>query len=98
MPLSDAQRKAQYNWQKKGTVMVAARLQRKADADIIAFLEDKPNATIIKAALREYMKNHSSTSSASSEVQPTPEEKKVDYSALFEDEDDPFDGLFDEDE
>lgn len=98
MPLSEAQRKAQYNWQKKGTVMIAARLQRKADADIIAFLADKPNATIIKAALREYMKNHSSASSASSEVQPTPEEKKVDYSALFEDEDDPFDGLFDEDE
>lgn len=98
MPLSDAQRKAQYNWQKKGTVMIAARLQRKADADIIAFLEDKPNATIIKAALREYMKNHSSVSSASSEAQPTSEEKKVDYSALFEDEDDPFDGLFDEDE
>ncbi len=95
MPLSEAQRKAQYNWQKKGTVMIAARLQRKADADIIAFLEDKPNATIIKAALREYMENHSS---ASSEAQPTSEEKKVDYSALFEDEDDPFDGLFDEDE
>ena len=95
MPLSEAQRKAQYNWQKKGTVMIAARLQRKADADIIAFLEDKPNATIIKAALREYMKNHSSVSSV---AQPTTEEKKVDYSALFEDEDDPFDGLFGEDE
>ena len=88
MPLSDAQRKAQYNWQKKGTVMIAARLQRKADADIIAFLEDKPNATIIKAALREYMKNHSSVSSASSEAQPAEEDKlKVDYSWFFEDED-----------
>ena len=88
MPLSEAQRKAQYNWQKKGTVMIAARLQRKADADIIAFLEDKPNATIIKAALREYMKNHSSVSSASSEAQPAEEEKpKVDYSWFFEDED-----------
>ena len=65
MPLSEAQRKAQYAWQKKGTVMIAARLQRKADADIIAFLEDKPNATIIKEALREYMDNHSSASSAS---------------------------------
>lgn len=80
MPLSEAQRKAQYNWQKKGTVMIAARLQRKADADIIAFLEDKPNATIIKAALREYMKNHSSASSASSaisEAQPTGEQAKT---------------------
>ena len=78
MPLSEAQRKAQYNWQKKGTVMIAARLQRKADADIIAFLEDKPNATIIKAALREYMKNHSSASSASSEAQPAEEEEDDD--------------------
>ena len=43
--------------------MIAARLQRKADADIIAYLEDKPNATIIKAALREYMKAHSSEES-----------------------------------
>lgn len=67
MPLSEAQRKAQYNWQKKGTVMIAARLQRKADADIIAFLEDKPNATIIKAALREYMENHSSAAQPAGE-------------------------------
>ena len=72
MPLSEAQRKAQYNWQKKGTVMIAARLQRKADADIIAFLEDKPNATIIKAAIREYMKNHSSA------AQPAEEEEDDD--------------------
>lgn len=80
MPLSEAQRKAQYAWQKKGTVMIAARLQRKADADIIAFLEDKPNATIIKESLREYMENHSSASSASSaisEAQPTGEQAKT---------------------
>ena len=77
MPLSDAQRKAQYAWQKKGTVMIAARLQRKADADIIAFLEDKPNATIIKEALREYMENHSSASSASSATQPVGEQAKT---------------------
>lgn len=60
MALSESQRKAQYNWQKKGTVLIAARLQRKADADIVEYLEDKPNATIIKAALREYMANHPS--------------------------------------
>ena len=82
MSLSEAQRKAQYAWQKKGTVMIAARLQRKADADIIEYLEDKPNATIIKAAIREYMANHSSAPSA---AQPT-EEEEEDYSWLFEDE------------
>ena len=82
MSLSEAQRKAQYAWQKKGTVMIAARLQRKADADIIEYLEDKPNATIIKAAIREYIANHSSAPSAD---QPTAEEEE-DYSWLFEDE------------
>ena len=79
MSLTEAQRKAQYAWQKKGTVMIAARLQRKADADIIEYLEDKPNATIIKAAIREYMVNHSSA------AQPTVEEED-DYSWLFEEE------------
>ena len=79
MSLSEAQRKAQYAWQKKGTVMIAARLQRKADADIIEYLEDKPNATIIKAAIREYIKNHSSA------AQPA-EGEEEDYSWLFEDE------------
>ena len=76
MSLTEAQRKAQYAWQKKGTVMIAARLQRKADADIIEYLEDKPNATIIKAAIREYIKNHSSA------AQPTEEE----IERVFEDE------------
>ena len=79
MSLTEAQRKAQYAWQKKGTVMIAARLQRKADADIIEYLEDKPNATIIKAAIREYIKNHSSA------AQPA-EEEEEDYSWLFEEE------------
>ena len=75
MSLTEAQRKAQYAWQKKGTVMIAARLQRKADADIIEYLEDKPNATIIKAAIREYIKNHASA------VQPTAEEEVENISA-----------------
>ena len=79
MSLTEAQRKAQYAWQKKGTVMIAARLQRKADADIIEYLEDKPNATIIKAVIREYMVNHSSA------AQPA-EGEEEDYSWLFEDE------------
>ena len=52
--------------------MIAARLQRKADADIIAFLEDKPNATIIKAAIKEYIANHTSA------AQPAEEEEDDD--------------------
>ena len=54
MPLSDAQRKAQYNWQKKGTVMIAARLQRKADADIIAITGHKTDE-IAKRVYRHSM-------------------------------------------
>ena len=76
MALSDAQRKAQYAWQKSGTTVITMRLQNKADADILEYFESMVNEeekigkqTIIKAALREYMANHPST------VQPTAEEE-----------------------
>lgn len=58
MTLTPAQRKAQAKWQKSNTTMVAIRLQNSTDADIIEFLDGKQKQTIIKAALREYMKNH----------------------------------------
>ena len=46
-------------WLKENTVMVTMRLQRSTDADILQFLEGKKNQTTIKAALREYIKQHS---------------------------------------
>ena len=49
-------------WVKENTVMVTMRLQKNTDADILAFLEGKKNQTVIKAALREYMKNHTEES------------------------------------
>ena len=58
MTLTDAQRRAQYKWQKKATVMISVRLQRGSDADIIAYLDGEARQTVIKLALREYMKNH----------------------------------------
>lgn len=58
MTLTEAQRRAQYKWQKKATVMISVRLQRGSDADIIAYLDGEAKQTIIKLALREYMKNH----------------------------------------
>ena len=58
MTLTPAQRKAQAKWQKKATVMIGMRLQRSTDADIIAYLDGESKQTIIKLALREYMKNH----------------------------------------
>ena len=61
MTMSEAQRKAQYKWQKKGTVMVSIRLQRGSDADILAYLEGEAKQTVIKKAMREYMANHPKT-------------------------------------
>ena len=58
MTLTDAQRRAQYKWQKTNTVMVSVRLQCGADADILAYLEGEAKQTVIKLALREYMNNH----------------------------------------
>ena len=67
MALSDAQRKAQYAWQKKGTTVITMRLQNKGDSDILEYFDNIVNEdkkigkqTIIKAALREYMANHPS--------------------------------------
>ena len=51
---SEAKRK----WQKENTVFIGVKLQKSTDADILAFLQDKPNQTTIKLALREYMENH----------------------------------------
>lgn len=51
---SEAKRK----WQKENTVFIGVKLQKSTDADILAFLQGKPNQTTIKLALREYMKNH----------------------------------------
>ena len=51
---SEAKRK----WQKENTVFIGVKLQKSTDADILEFLQDKPNQTTIKLALREYMENH----------------------------------------
>jgi hypothetical protein len=45
-------------WQKENTVMVAMRLQKSTDADILQFLEGKQKQTVIKLAIREYIENH----------------------------------------
>lgn len=45
-------------WQKENTVMVAMRLQKSTDADILQFLEGKQKQTVIKLALREYIENY----------------------------------------
>lgn len=45
-------------WQRENTVVITMRLQKATDADILSYLEGKAKQTIIKDALREYMKNH----------------------------------------
>lgn len=49
---------SQIRWMKENTVMINARLTKNTDADIIEYLEGKQKATLIKAAIREYMQNH----------------------------------------
>ena len=45
-------------WAKENTVMITMRLQKSTDADILKYLDGKQKQTVIKAALREYIKNH----------------------------------------
>lgn len=45
-------------WDKDNVLFVTTKLFASTDADIIAYLEGKPRATVIKAALREYMQRH----------------------------------------
>jgi len=75
MPDSPAKKK----WLKENSKAITFRLMLKSDADIIEYLGTVPVAATIKAAVREYMANHSSAPSA---AQPTEEEVE----RIFEDE------------
>lgn len=55
-PMADTE--AHAAWMRENTKRISLRFQKSTDADIIQFLEDKPPQATIKAALREYMKNH----------------------------------------
>ena len=54
--MSDSE--AKKAWMRANTTMVSVKMVNKSDADILQFLEGKQKATIIKAALREYIHNH----------------------------------------
>ena len=54
MPDSEAKKR----WMRENTVVITVKCMYKSDADILEFLDGKPKATVIKAALREYMENH----------------------------------------
>ena len=63
MPDSPAKKK----WLKDNSKPISFRLMLKGDADIIKYLETVPTATTLKAALREYMANHSSASNSTTD-------------------------------
>lgn len=54
-----AEPKSQKRWMKENSKMVTVKLMNKGDADLITFLDGKAKATVIKAALWEYIQNHS---------------------------------------
>ena len=54
MPDSASKKK----WDKENVVLVTAKLFRSTDSEVIEFLDGKPASTVIKVALREYVKNH----------------------------------------
>lgn len=54
MPESEAKTR----WMRENSTNLTIKFMHKSDADILAFLEGKTKATIIKEAIREYMKNH----------------------------------------
>lgn len=54
MPDSPAKKK----WLKENAVLVSFRLFKKTDMDIIEYMDSKPTAETIRAALREYMEDH----------------------------------------
>ena len=54
MPDSEAKKK----WMKDNSKIISIKMMLKSDKDILDFLADKPTATTIKLALREYMANH----------------------------------------
>ena len=51
---------ARKKWTKENTVFIGVKLQKSTDADIIKFLEDKPNQPTIKAALRRMISDQNS--------------------------------------
>ena len=59
MPDSEAKKK----WIKDNTIVFSIKLMKRTEADIIEFLEKYQEqgiskATVFKAAIREYIKNH----------------------------------------
>lgn len=62
MPDSDAKRK----WMEENSIVFSVKIMRRTEADLVEFFEKRMaqgerRGTIVKTALREYMKNHPET-------------------------------------
>ena len=60
MPIeSKKQSQAKQNWMKENSRTFTIRVMKNTEADLLEFLQSEPvPSATIKAALREYMKNH----------------------------------------
>ncbi len=61
MAYKDLSRKSKdyhLQWERENTKQIKMRLNIRTDADILEFLDKHAKQTVIKEALREYMKNH----------------------------------------
>ena len=54
MPESEAKKR----WMKENTTVITVKFTHNTEQDLIDYLRKGKPATILKAALREYMKNH----------------------------------------
>jgi len=53
-----ATRESKKNWMNENTTVITVRFTHNTEQDLLDYLKDRPKATTIKAALREYMENH----------------------------------------
>lgn len=54
MPESEAKKK----WMKENTTVITVKFTHSTEQELLDFLRSGKPATILKAALREYMENH----------------------------------------
>lgn len=58
-----SERESKKAWMKENSIMITVRLMRRTEDDIVSFMDKMQEkgiarGTVIKSALREYMKNH----------------------------------------
>lgn len=56
--LSQKTKDYRLQWERENSRQIKMRLNIRTDADILEFLDKHAKQTVIKEALREYMKNH----------------------------------------